>query len=207
MNMNDEQRIRWDDSFKAGKDYTPFNEVLLNEILKDINHKEKNALDLGCGTGDAVLKIAERGMSVTGTDWSNEALEKAQSRINVTDYKNQIKFIQTDLNELANAKLQTGIFDFVLCKLVIAFMEDKKLFCQTVKSLLSPDGIFVIQTPVLHGGINYTPEDKPKIAVNYEEFLILLNGVFESVLEFNHSYYGERGDLVTFIVRNTRLKQ
>jgi hypothetical protein len=49
--------------------------------------------------------------------------------------------------------------------------------------------------------VKYTQEDKPGIAVQYIEFKNLLQDVFTDVIEFNHSYYGDRGDLVTFLVK------
>ncbi|MEN9922481.1 MAG: hypothetical protein RL097_758, partial [Candidatus Parcubacteria bacterium] len=42
---------------------------------------------------------------------------------------------------------------------------------------------------------------KPGIAVQYVEFKNMLEEVFTDVIEFNHSYYSDRGDLVTFLVK------
>jgi 2-polyprenyl-3-methyl-5-hydroxy-6-metoxy-1,4-benzoquinol methylase len=198
--MNEKQ-TKWDEGFKAGRDYNPMNEIILDLILNEVENDKKNAIDLGCGTGDAIIKLAKRGMTVRGTDWSPEALRKAQERAETEGVTERIDLREVDLNQLAEADLEKGQADVILCKLVIAFVTDKKAFCDEVKKLLNENGVFVIQTPVLHESIKYTPEDKPGIAVNYIEFKNILQEVFSDVTEFNHSYYSERGDLVTFLVK------
>lgn len=194
-----EQQNKWNKSFKTGRDYNPMNRILLDIILNTIKNKKSQAIDLGCGTGDAVFKLAQKGMAVTGIDWSSDALEKARQKAKSAGVEN-VSFVESDLNKLEEVIVENQA-DVILSKLVIAFVEDKKKFCTIVKSLLSKDGVFVIQTPVLHDDVEYSPEDKPGIAVKYKEFNDLLNDVFTEVNEFNHSYYGDKGDLVTYIVK------
>lgn len=194
-------QTQWDESFKAGRDYNPLNELLLDAVLAQHTGSSKTALDLGCGTGDAAVKLAQRGFTVTATDWSPAALEKARIRAEDAHVLNKIVWKELDLNSITTNTFGHSTVDFILCKLVVAFVTDKKKFCETVKTLLSEGGVFVLQTPVLHKGIEYTLEDKPNIAVSYEEFIALIHDVFSTVIEFNHSYYGERGDLVTLIVK------
>lgn len=196
-----EQQTKWDEGFKAGRDYNPMNEILLDKVLELVTNDKNTAIDLGCGTGDAVIKLAKRGMTVTGTDWSPEALRKAQIRAEEVGVADKMNLQEVDLDHLAEADLKAGAADIILCKLVIAFVSDQKAFCEAVKGLLAEDGVFVIQTPVLHEGIEYIPEDKPGIAVPYTEFKATLEEVFTDVIEFDHSYYSDRGDLVTFIVK------
>lgn len=198
--MNEKQ-TKWDEGFKAGRDYNPMNEIILDLILNEVENEKNKAIDLGCGTGDAVIKLAKRGVTVTGTDWSPEALRKAQERAETEGVSEKISLQEVDLDLLTEANLEKGQADIILCKLVVAFVTDKKAFCEEVKTLLNKDGVFVIQTPVLHESVKYTPEDKPSIAVQYTDFKNMLKEVFTDVAEFNHSYYSERGDLVTFLVK------
>jgi 2-polyprenyl-3-methyl-5-hydroxy-6-metoxy-1,4-benzoquinol methylase len=195
-----EQQTKWDEGFKAGRDYNPMNEILLDKVLELVTNERKTAIDLGCGAGDAVIKLARRGMKVTGTDWSPEALRKAQARTEEEGVADKVNLQEVDLDKLTEADLKEGEADIILCKLVVAFVSDKKAFCEAVKGLLAENGVFVIQTPVLHEGIEYIPADKPGIAVPYTEFKATLAEVFTDITEFNHSYYSDRGDLVTFVV-------
>lgn len=196
-----EQQKKWNESFKTGRDYNPINELLLDLVLDSISNKKEAAIDLGCGTGDAVVKLVKRGFTLTGVDWSLDALEKAQERASVSGVSEKTTFIESDLNNLTNVNLIKNEADVVLCKLVIAFVSDKKQFCKEVKQLLNSKGVFVLQTPVLHKTVKYSSEDKPEIAIDYEEIKSILAEVFSEVIEFNHSYYSERGDLVTFLAK------
>lgn len=199
--MNTSQQ-KWEESFKMGREYNPMNEVLFDLLLEQVTNDKKTAIDLGCGTGDIVIKLAKRGMKVTGTDWSQNALLKASTKAKAADVSDRTNFQEIDLNNLTKLTHEASLTDIVLCKLVIAFVEDKMQFCREVKSLLKADGVFIVQTPVLYDHLTYTPEDKPEIAVNFNEIVDVLNKNFSKVTEFNHSYYSERGDLVTFIAYN-----
>ncbi len=199
--MNTNQQ-KWEESFKMGREYSPMNEMLLDSLLKQVTNDKKTAIDLGCGTGDAVIMLAKRGMKVVGTDWSQNALLKATTKAKAAEISDCTSFQEIDLNNLVELKHDASLTDVVLCKLVIAFVEDKMRFCREVKSLLKADGVFIVQTPVLYDHVTYTPEDKPEIAVNYNEIVDVLNKNFSKVIEFNHSYFSERGDLVTFITYN-----
>lgn len=48
-------------------------------------------------------------------------------------------------------------FDIIICKLVYAFIDDKKTFLDKVKSLLKQGGRFIVSTPVI------TQENKEKV--------------------------------------------
>jgi 2-polyprenyl-3-methyl-5-hydroxy-6-metoxy-1,4-benzoquinol methylase len=197
--MNKKQS-RWNESFKTGRDYNPVNVVILDLMLAEVKNK-KVAIDLGCGTGDGVVKLAMQGMFVIGVDWSSDALEKARVRASESNVIDNVNFIEIDLNNLNEANLNKNSADVILCKLVVAFIEDTRKFLECAKSLLNKDGFIFLQTPVLYDSIEYKKEDKPNIAVKYHEFGLLLREVFTYVTEFNHSYYNEKGDLVTYLLR------
>ncbi|MHB8651519.1 MAG: class I SAM-dependent methyltransferase [Minisyncoccota bacterium] len=197
MNGN---KTKWNDSFIGGRDYSPLNEVLIDAILASSQNDRNAAVDLGCGTGDAVTKLAIRGVKVIGVDWSVDALEKAKARAKNAGVVDKVSFIEADLDEIEQVGIEKNSMNIVLCKLVISFVKDRRAFFEFVKSILSNEGTFILITPVLYDGYMYTAEDKPNIAVQYDEICRTLQTVFSKVKVYNHSYYGERGDVVTFLV-------
>jgi 2-polyprenyl-3-methyl-5-hydroxy-6-metoxy-1,4-benzoquinol methylase len=70
----------WDMLYGSGRDYSVMNQYLLNEIIRKAMTKNNgSALDVGCGTGDLAVKLAQRGFTVTGTDLSPVAIKELKS--------------------------------------------------------------------------------------------------------------------------------
>jgi len=182
-----------------GRDFTSLNEVFLNDLLGNIkskiNKEPKTLIDLGCGTGDVLLKFAKKGFDITGVDYSEVGLKKAEDRLKKSGINN-FNLTNCDLDDL-NIE---GKFDIVLCKLTYAFVKDKDIFLERVKGLMKDDSVFILITPVLHDKIKYLPEDKPDIAVDFEETKHMLAKHLYEVKEFHHNYYQDKIDEVAFIL-------
>lgn len=194
-------KATWDSSFSGGKDYTPLNQVFLATLLTQLERTPQHAVDLGCGTGDAAVKLAQRSIEVVGYDWSPVALKKARARAEEHNVSGLAKFIDGDIDSPEQFGLDPASMDLIICKLVIAFARDRRSLCEYVADTLTGKGAFIVITPVLHEGYEYTKEDKPGIAVPYTDILHELDQSFSQVHEFNHTYFGERMDVATFIAR------
>jgi len=192
--------MNWNEIFKKGAKYKPLNEIYLENLLKEIEKYSKNSdkvlIDLGCGTGNSLLKFVQKGYSVIGVDISDIALKEAENLLKKENVKNYVLHCM-DLDEFKISEKA----DIVFSKLTIAFVQDKPKFIENVKKIMKDNGVFVLITPVLYSGIQYTKEDKPGIAVKYDEIYNLLKESFNNVDIFDHDYFGERGDNVTFILR------
>jgi SAM-dependent methyltransferase len=71
--------------------------------------KPGRAIDLGCGTGANALYLAQNGFEVTGVDYAEAAIEKAQAR--AKEAGAQVNFLVDDLTNLCHV---SGTFDFLL---------------------------------------------------------------------------------------------
>ncbi|MBN1585017.1 class I SAM-dependent methyltransferase [Candidatus Uhrbacteria bacterium] len=189
---------KWDGLYTGGAAYKPLNLVFLNRLLERIEaltgRRPATVLDLGCGTGDSLAKLAAAGITdVRGMDCSSVALEMADKAIDSD------RLSRGDLDGLDRSELAEGRYDLILCKLTVAFVRDRSRFLKTVKEMMNAGSVLCVITPVLYDGVEYRPEDKPSIAVSYAEFRSLLEETFGRVEEFHHDYFGERGDTVTFL--------
>lgn len=81
----------------------------LVELVDSGRIKPCRAIDLGCGTGANAIYLALKGFQVTGVDFAEAAIEKAQARAN--DMGVQVEFIVDDLTDLRHVN---GTFDFLL---------------------------------------------------------------------------------------------
>ncbi|MGB9249708.1 MAG: class I SAM-dependent methyltransferase [Mycobacterium sp.] len=57
------------------------------------------ALDLGCGTGDASIYLAQHGWKVTGVDYVPQALDKARAKAAAN--KASVDFVHADVTQLS----------------------------------------------------------------------------------------------------------
>lgn len=190
----------WNNIFSQDKDYVKISPSFLDELLTHLNlNKESRILDIGCGTGDLVIKLAKKGFKATGLDVSDVALLKAKNKAAEEKIENSTNFIEFNA-EISNYKtIPNSPFDLITCKLVFAFIKDKPLFLQNIKSILNENGNFVLITPVLYPNIEYS-EHLNKISVNKEETLNLLKQNFSKVEIFKEIPIKENGTEAIFIV-------
>ena len=60
------------------------------------------ALDIGCGTGDASIYLAQHGWQVTGVDFVPRALAKAHAKAQTR--QSSVNFVQADVTHLSSAR-------------------------------------------------------------------------------------------------------
>ncbi|SKA89140.1 Methyltransferase domain-containing protein [Caloramator quimbayensis] len=77
---------------------------------KGMSLKQKNVLELGCGTGNMTLRLKERGADVTALDLSSDMLSIAQEKLRLKRYK--INFINQDMRDFNINKKYDYVFSF-----------------------------------------------------------------------------------------------
>jgi 2-polyprenyl-3-methyl-5-hydroxy-6-metoxy-1,4-benzoquinol methylase len=102
---------------------------------------KKTILDVGCGTGFFSSWIAEEfGSTITGVEINNEKLKYGHEH-----FKN-IAIMKMDMRKLA---FEEDSFDVVTSFDTIEHIdqESQEIFCNSVKRVLKPGGIFICNTP------------------------------------------------------------
>ena len=190
----------WDNIFKEGKDFTTLNEILLDTLLLPKLEKRSGShlklLDVGCGTGDTLKKFKDRGFDVFGVDVSSEAVGLAKKRIGVNDDSIVVGDIETD------PVLSEKEFDLAIVKLVIAFIEDKARFLETLKSLLSVSGKILIITPLLYREVTYHKKHTIGISIFEDEFVKLLHDHFTSTELLHKDFHNDNSVVGYYLCSN-----
>lgn len=117
--------------------------IFFKKLSLDKNcFKDKNILDLGCGTGETDIFLKEYGAkNIIGVDFNNLSIKEANSYKRKLKIKN-IRFICEDILKFKTKKK----FDIVICKGVLPHISNKdriKLFNNIKKFNLSKDSLII----------------------------------------------------------------
>ena len=92
------------------------NQIPFRNKILDFLDKEKNILDVGCGTGGFTLEIAKKCKNVLGIDVSGKQIQHAKTRLSKSNLTNiEFKHVHAaNLSNEINLKFDIAIFTFML---------------------------------------------------------------------------------------------
>ncbi|MCJ7580607.1 MAG: class I SAM-dependent methyltransferase [Candidatus Aminicenantes bacterium] len=113
----------------------------LVELIQKGRIKPCKAIDLGCGTGNYALYLAERGFEMTGVDSSLSAIQIAKE--NAKKRNLECDFLVMDV--LENFDKIKGTFDFVYDWLLLhhIYPKKRKAYCGNVNKILNQGGKYL----------------------------------------------------------------
>ncbi|MHC1720335.1 MAG: class I SAM-dependent methyltransferase [Clostridiaceae bacterium] len=119
--------------------------------------KGMKILDVGCGTGNFCIKLAEAGCKVTGIDISEEML--AIARVKASEKKLQINFINMDVADL---KFKDNEFDAVISMATVEFIHNVTKMIEEIFRVVKIEGQVFIGT--INGDSDWGEFYRSKIA-------------------------------------------
>ncbi len=174
---------------KTGATKHPYGFYATDLLLKRIPWEgTKEVLDVGCGAGHSSAYIAEHyDCMVTGVDFSDDAIDKAQALHANNDCAPRLKFLVADALRLPFADHS---FDVVMCESVLFFIEDKAAAIKEMTRVLKPSGYLALNETVVadtekkqtileyftrpqFGGFLVTAADLTKVLVKHQWSIIL----------------------------------
>jgi len=139
MTMEDRFRERYksgDTPWDIGK--PDFN---LLEVVTGRPISSCKSLDIGCGTGDNSIWLAQNGFQMTGTDTSDIALERAREKASKANVK--CDFVLADF---LKSKIEGAPFRFAFdrgCFHAFSSENDRRMFAQNVAAHLEEAGLWL----------------------------------------------------------------
>ncbi len=128
--------------------FTPWDEHPLATSLREVIEGNDalapgTALDIGCGTGDSSIYLAQHGWQVTGVDFVAKALDKARAKASAS--KAQVNFAQADVTRLSSEGIGSG-FGLIVDNGCLHSMSDgdRDAYVREVTAVAAPDARLLI---------------------------------------------------------------
>ncbi len=134
ISHTDSKRSFIDRIYQIVKKHTLKNKL---KLLNSFETKEKNLLDIGCGTGDFLSICKKDGWKVVGI----EPNEKARS-LSKTKSGNKNFEVFSNINQVKSKK-----FDVITLWHVLEHVPNLEDYIATLKMILKPQGILVVAVP------------------------------------------------------------
>ncbi|MEV0401209.1 methyltransferase domain-containing protein [Actinoallomurus sp. NPDC050550] len=102
----------------------------------------RRVLDLGCGQGTQILRLARRGHAVTGLDASSALLGDLTTALDAEPaaVRERVRVVQGDVTRAA-ALCGTAVFDVVLCHGVLMYFADPGPLLDAVAAVVAPGAL------------------------------------------------------------------
>ena len=131
--------------------FTPWDEHPLATSLQELVEGKGDtapltpgaALDVGCGTGDSSIYLAQHSWKVTGVDFVPKALDKARTK--AAAKQATVDFVHADATRLSSEGVGTG-FGLIVDNGCLHGMsdEDRDAYVREVKAVAAPDARLLI---------------------------------------------------------------
>lgn len=117
----------------------PLSEAFKNLVSGPSALPSGTALDIGCGTGDTTIYLAQHGFQVTGVDYIAKPLLEAAAKARAKGVSP--KFIQADATTLASAGIGTA-FSLIVDNGCLHGMSaaDRDAYVREITTLAAPNG-------------------------------------------------------------------
>ncbi|MFI0220150.1 class I SAM-dependent methyltransferase [Streptomyces lydicus] len=119
-------------------------DLVARRVLDVLPRPRSRVLDLGCGDGEMVLRLAATGHDVTGADPSASMLEKAAKKLEAfPEMSERVRLLESDIASLPD---DLGPFDAVCCHGVLMYLEDSADAIGHLARLVAPGGVLSVLT-------------------------------------------------------------
>ena len=121
-----------------------------------------SVLDVGCGTGDTSIYLAQHGWQVTGVDFTPKALDKARAKARSADAA--VDFVHADVTHLSQAGI-SGPFELIVDNGCLHGMSDhdRDLYVQQITAAAAPGARLAIAGFTRGRGVGPVGIDQPEI--------------------------------------------
>jgi ubiquinone/menaquinone biosynthesis C-methylase UbiE len=128
------------DQYRSVKDY-PALWMRHRYTLDLLDVSAKAVLDIGCGPGEMLVELLNRGCTVAGTDISEGMVELARQNTSKHSHTNRLDLRVGDIEAMSYAPES---FDTAICSGVIEYLQEDSKALAELNRVLKPGGALII---------------------------------------------------------------
>ena len=147
------------------------NEAAYQQTLTSVRahlNSTSRVVDIGCGTGSTVLKLAPFAGFILGTDYSPAMIEICREKLEAASQQKDKGNEETAAAGVANVSFAVGdichpdghdsatrgTYDVALAFNLLYLLEDQRGAIRNINSLVKPGGLFITKNMVKDGNMN-----------------------------------------------------
>jgi SAM-dependent methyltransferase len=176
--------------------FTPWDGHALGQSLRDLVEGTDatsalaagSALDVGCGTGDSSIYLAQHGWKVIGVDFVPKALDKARAKAGAAGVP--VVFVHADVTHLSRAGIDAK-FQLIVDNGCLHGMSDgdRDLYVQEITAAAAPDARLLIAAAPPGGPVRLLGLDQAEVERRFTPRWTLVSAADEKMVFANGSRY------------------
>jgi SAM-dependent methyltransferase len=176
--------------------FTPWDGHAIAQSLRDLIEGTSDspalpggsALDIGCGTGDSSIYLAQHGWKVTGVDFVAKALDKARAKAGAAGVP--VKFVQADVTHLTQAGIDEK-FELMVDNGCLHGMsdDDRDLYVKEITAAAAPGARLVIVAAPPGGPVRFLGLDEAEVERRFTPTWTLQSSAGEKMEFADNSRY------------------
>lgn len=115
--------------------------LFTKQVFQKLNKEVNTIADLGCGTGEVTIRLANEGYQMLGVDYSSDMLTWAEQKS--SQNKLPIQWMHQDVRELTGIGKLDAVISYCDVINYIVLEEDIKEVLSRVYQTLKDDGVFI----------------------------------------------------------------
>jgi ubiquinone/menaquinone biosynthesis C-methylase UbiE len=137
----------WSARYASDRSFQNYNFIVRREHVLELFDKEQGRyLDAGCGSGDFIAALVERGGEVFAIDVAAQMIQQSQAKFFSHQDAARIHFSVADVTNLSFSE---SYFDAVVAVGLIEYLSDDEAALKELYRVLKPGGILIITVPNL----------------------------------------------------------
>jgi len=136
---------QWNTLYVPQVTFANYNFLIRKQHVLDLFTKQRGRyLDAGCGTGDFIPELVERGDEVCALDFADEMIERSRRKVQEAGYANRVQFA---VGDVYNLPYEASYFDAIIGVGLVEYLSEPDRAFREMYRVMKPGAILIVTVP------------------------------------------------------------